>query len=57
MNYAVTIQTLDRAEGNGITMVMVEAEDPVAAEVTARRIAEARYDCVVVTDDALPWPP
>jgi hypothetical protein len=57
MNYAVTIQTLDRAEGNGITMVMVEAEDPLAAEVTARRIAEARYDCVVVTDDALPWPP
>jgi hypothetical protein len=56
MNYAVTIQTLDRAEGNGITMVMVEADDPVAAEVMACRIAEERFACVVVADDAVPWP-
>lgn len=56
MNYAVTIQTLDRAEGNGITMVMVEADDPVAAEVIVCRIAEERFDCVVVADDAVPWP-
>ncbi len=54
--YAVTIQTLDRLEGNGITLLMVEADDPVAAEVQARRVAEARYDCVVIADDALPWP-
>ena len=34
MTYGVTIQTLDRAEGNGITMVLVEASDAFAAEVT-----------------------
>jgi hypothetical protein len=56
MNYGVTIQTLDRVEGNGITMVMVEADDPVAAEVMACRIAEERFACVVVADDAVPWP-
>jgi hypothetical protein len=56
MTYAVTIQTLDRIEGNGITLVMVEADDPVAAEVQARRTAEAHFDCVVLADDAVPWP-
>ncbi|HEY3723682.1 MAG TPA: hypothetical protein VGN59_10035 [Acidimicrobiia bacterium] len=54
--YAVTIQTLDRLEGNGITLVMVEADDPVAAEVQARRVAEAHFDCLVIADDALLWP-
>jgi hypothetical protein len=56
MKYAVTIQTLDRAEGNGITMVMVDADDPASAEVIAQRIAEERFACVVVVDHAVPWP-
>ena len=56
MQYAVTIQTLDRPEGNGITMVMVDAEDPVVAEQRARRIAEERYSCHVIADHAVPWP-
>ena len=56
MRYAVTIQTLDRVEGNGVTLVMVDAEDRWAAEVVAERIAEARYECVVVAEHALPWP-
>lgn len=55
MKYAVTIQTLDRLEGNGITMVMVDTDDPVAAEVIARRIAEERFACVVLADHAVPW--
>jgi hypothetical protein len=56
MRYAVAIQTLDRLEGNGITLVMVEAENRSAAEVVAERIAEARFGCVVVAEHALPWP-
>ena len=55
MTYGVTIQTLDRQEGNGITMVLVEASDAFAAEAEARRIAEARYDCTVLVDHAVPW--
>jgi hypothetical protein len=55
MKYAVTIQTLDRPEGNGITMVIVDAEDPVSAEVLARRIAEERFACCVLADDAVEW--
>ena len=56
MTYAVMIQTLDRIGGNGITMLMVEADDPVTAEVLARRTAEARFECLVIADDAVPWP-
>jgi hypothetical protein len=56
MTYAVMIQTLDRIGGNGITMLTVEADDPVAAEVLARRTAEARFDCLVIAEDAVPWP-
>ena len=55
MTYGVTIQTLDREEGNGITMVLVEASDAFAAEAQARRIAEARYGCTVLVDHAVPW--
>jgi hypothetical protein len=55
MTYGVTIQTLDRAEGNGITMVLVEATDAFAAEAQARRIAEDRYGCTVLVDHAVPW--
>ena len=55
MTYGVTIQTLDRAEGNGITMVLVDADDAVAAEAAARRIAEDRYHCTVLVDHAVPW--
>ena len=55
MTYGVTIQTLDRAEGNGITMVLVEATDAFAAEAAARRIAEGRYGCTVLVDHAVPW--
>jgi hypothetical protein len=56
MMYGVTVQTLDRSEGNGITMVIVDAEDAVAAEVLARRIAEERFACLVLADQAVPWP-
>ena len=55
MTYGVTIQTLDRAEGNGITMVVVEASDAFAAELQARRIAEDRFHCTVLADHAVPW--
>ena len=55
MTYGVTIQTLDRAEGNGITMVLVDAADAFAAEAQARRIAEDRYRCTVLVDHAVPW--
>ena len=55
MTYGVTIQTLDRSEGNGITMVLVDAADPLAAEAEARKIAERRYHCTVLVDHAVPW--
>jgi hypothetical protein len=55
MTYGVTIQTLDRVEGNGITMVLVDAADPATAETQARRIAEDRYHCTVLVDHAVPW--
>jgi len=55
MTYGVTIQTLDRSEGNGITMVLVDAADPLAAEAEARKIAEHRYHCTVLVDHAVPW--
>jgi hypothetical protein len=56
ITYAVAIQTLDRIGGNGMTMLMVEADDPVAAEVLARRAAERRFDCLVIADNPIPWP-
>ena len=55
MTYGVTVQTLDRTEGNGITMVLVDALDPLEAESQARRIAEDRYHCTVLVDHAVPW--
>jgi len=55
MTYGVTIQTLDRAEGNGITMVLVDADDATTAESRAREIAEDRYHCTVLVDHAVPW--
>jgi hypothetical protein len=55
MTYGVTVQTLDRPEGNGITMVIVEATDPLDAEWVARQIAEDRYHCTVLVDHAVPW--
>jgi hypothetical protein len=55
MKYAVTIQTLDRPEGNGITMVILDADDPVSAEVLARRIAEERFACWVLAHHAVEW--
>ncbi len=55
MTYGVTVQTLDRTEGNGITMVLVDALDPLEAEALARRIAEDRYHCTVLVDHAVPW--
>ncbi len=55
MTYGVTIQTLDRPDGNGITMVLVDATDPARAEAEARKIAEARYHCTVLVDHAVPW--
>ena len=55
MTYGVTIQTLDRCEGNGITMVLVDATDPLSAELEARHIAEFRYHCNVLVDHAVLW--
>jgi hypothetical protein len=55
MTYGVTVQTLDRTDGNGITVVFVEADDPLAAEREACRIAERRFACCVVADHAVPW--
>ena len=56
MTYAVAIQTLDRIGGNGMTMLMVEADDPVAAEVLARRAAEQRFGCMVIAENPVLWP-
>jgi hypothetical protein len=56
MTYSVMIQTLDRIGGNGVTMMTVEADDPVAAEVLARRTAEAHFDCMVLAENPVPWP-
>ena len=55
MTYGVTVQTLDRSEGNGITIVLVDAADPLDAEGVARRIAEDRFHCTVLVDHAVPW--
>jgi hypothetical protein len=56
MVYGVAIHTLDRPEGNGVTMVFLEAPDPVAAESRARRIGRDRYRCEVLADHAVPCP-
>ena len=55
MTYGVTVQTLDRTEGNGITVVFVDADDALAAEREASRIAERRFGCSVLVDHAVPW--
>jgi hypothetical protein len=54
--YGVALYTLDRAAGNGATMIIVTADDPIAAELKARRLAETRFDCVVVAEHAIPCP-
>ena len=56
MTYGVTVQTLDRSDGNGVTMLLVEATDPCAAERRARDIAEAQFHCTVLVDHAVPCP-
>jgi hypothetical protein len=55
MTYGVTVQTLDRTDGNGITVVFVDADDELDAEHEARRIAELRFGCSVLVDHAVPW--
>jgi hypothetical protein len=55
MTYGVTVQTLDRIEGNGITVVFVDTEDAIDAEREARQIAEQRYGCAVLVDHAVRW--
>jgi hypothetical protein len=55
MKYGVTVQTLDRTEGNGITVVFVDADDARSAEQEARQIAERRFGCVVLVDHAVSW--
>jgi hypothetical protein len=57
MTYGVTVQTLDRVEGNGITVVFVDADDARSAELEAREIAERRFGCSVLVDHAVPWHP
>lgn len=53
--YGVAVQTLDRAEGNGMTVVFVDAEDALEAELEARRIAERRFGCSVLVEHAVLW--
>ena len=55
MTYGVTVQTLDRPEGNGVTVVFVDAEDASQAEQEAGRIAERRFGCSVLVNHAVPW--
>jgi len=55
MTYGVTVQTLDRTEGNGMTVVFVDTDDALSAELEARRIAEHRFGCSVLVDHAVPW--
>ena len=55
MTYGVTVQTLDRVEGNGVTVVFVDADDAVHAEREAGRIAEQRFGCSVLVNHAVPW--
>jgi hypothetical protein len=52
----VTVQTLDRTEGNGMTMLLVEATNPWSAEHRAREIAERQFHCMVLVDHAVPCP-
>jgi hypothetical protein len=54
--YGVAVQTLDRTEGNGMTVVFVDAEDALTAERDARRIAERRFGCSVLVEHAVLWP-
>jgi hypothetical protein len=56
VTYGVTVRTLDRREGNGMTMLLVEASNPSAAEHNARAIAERRFHCTVLVDHAIPCP-
>jgi hypothetical protein len=56
VTYGVTVQTLDRIEGNGMTMLLVEAANPYAAEHRARQIAELKFHCTVLVDHAVPCP-
>ena len=55
VKYGVTVQTLDRSEGNGITVVFVDAEDALTAEREASKIAERRFGCSVLVDHAVRW--
>ena len=56
VTYGVTVQTLDRQGGNGVTMLLVDASDEHAAERRARSIAEHRFHCQVHVDHAVPCP-
>jgi hypothetical protein len=56
VTYGVTVQTLDRLEGNGVTMLLVDALNPGMAEHRAREIAELRFHCTVLVDHAVPCP-
>jgi hypothetical protein len=56
VTYGVTVQTLDRHDGNGLTMLLVEAPTAFAAETAARRIAEQKFSCTVLVDHAVPCP-
>jgi hypothetical protein len=56
MVYGVTIQTLDRLDGNGITMIFVEASDAGSARHLAGRAARERFGCEVVADHPVECP-
>jgi len=44
--FSCLIQTLGRPAGDGIAFVTVDASNAARAETTARRVAEARFDCL-----------
>lgn len=56
MVYGVTIQTLDRRDGNGITMVFVDATDPSTGRYLASCTARRRFGCEVVADQPVECP-
>ena len=56
MVYGVTVQTLGRAAGNGMTMLFVEATDPLTAEARVLRIAQRATDARSSSDHPVPCP-
>jgi hypothetical protein len=52
--FSCLVQTIGRADGNGMTFVTVKASDALVAEGVARRLAEARFGCLCEVVDVEP---